>query len=58
MKNKVLITSLAALCALLIFETGYLVGLGEQRAIYRMLVNQYGVFRPMRYMLPVRNMPL
>jgi len=57
MKNKILITSLAALCALLIFETGYLVGLGEERAIYRMLINQYGNFRPMRYMLPVRNMP-
>jgi len=34
MKNKILIISLGALCALLVFETGYLVGIGEQRIRY------------------------
>lgn len=41
MQNKTLLTILAALCALLIFETGYLIGIGEQRKIYRALVNRY-----------------
>jgi len=36
MKSKILVTILAVLCALLILETGYLVGLGQRRQIYRM----------------------
>ncbi|MDD5568072.1 MAG: Hsp20/alpha crystallin family protein [Candidatus Omnitrophica bacterium] len=41
MKNKTLLIILAALCALLIFETGYLVGIGEQRKIFRNLRSRY-----------------
>lgn len=40
MQNKTLFTILIALCALLIFETGYLVGIGEQRKIYRTLASR------------------
>ncbi|MFA5345776.1 MAG: Hsp20/alpha crystallin family protein [Candidatus Omnitrophota bacterium] len=41
MKNKTLLIILAALCALLIFETGYLVGIGEQRRMFRNLRSRY-----------------
>jgi len=40
MKNKVLIIGLAILSGLLILETGYLMGLGTQKAIHRSLMGQ------------------
>lgn len=55
MKNKTLLTILAALCALLIFETGYLIGIGEQRRLFRELANRY-LYPPQRTFYPNWNM--
>ena len=50
MKNKVLIIGLAIVSGLLILETGYLMGLGTQKAINRTLSNQYRPMRPIECM--------
>lgn len=55
MQNRTLLTILACLCALLIFETGYLVGIGEQRRLYRSVVNRY--IHPQRNLYSDWNMP-
>ncbi len=55
MKNKILKISLLVLCALLVFEAGYLAGISEDRALYRMLLKQYRPFQPMRYAFPIQN---
>lgn len=55
MQNKTLLTILVTLCALLIFETGYLVGIGGQRKIYRALANRY--MYPQRPFYSTRNLP-
>ncbi|MFA5096454.1 MAG: Hsp20/alpha crystallin family protein [Candidatus Omnitrophota bacterium] len=56
MKNKTLMIVLAALGALLLFEAGYLLGMGQQRQLYRMLRGKYRHFQP-RYTPFVGNMP-
>ncbi|MFH0855676.1 MAG: Hsp20 family protein [Candidatus Omnitrophota bacterium] len=59
MQKKTLHTVLAALCALLIFEIGYMVGAGEQRKECRVLARSYifprHVFYPGRDFSGVRK---
>ena len=58
MKSKILITSLGILCALLIFETGYLIGIGEQtRVSSRALLNQYRPISRMQHVEPYWSFP-
>lgn len=47
MKSKILIITLVVFCALLVFETGYLVGVGQGVKRYRQSVNQHRSERPM-----------
>ena len=49
MKNKILMISLGILCVLLVFETGYLIGIGERRAAYPVFTS------PSRACWPERN---
>lgn len=47
MKNKILAIIMAVLCAILIFQTGYLVGLGKDQQIYNSISGRYRQPHPM-----------